>query len=300
MVYRLEPVDLGTLRHQVMKTVWQEIVDRNISLAEVTEELIDELVERAIEQASKELKEELLLKEARNVFILRQVSEELKSAVANQVYQLKFGRFSPRGFEYGFDVNVSGITLTGRIDRIDVSNDGSWAMVIDYKSGNSKFGIEDFEAGISLQLPGYLWVLSKLDDFQKYRPGGALMVGLREDFHSSGFLNEQALDYFISQEGFEGAGPYGIKIKRGGELYKNSKGFVWSDDEVQRVLQSVAEKIDWAGKKISEGAIEIRPYFDGSASVCKYCSYNSVCRFNREINGYRRVLGEGQTTAIEN
>ncbi len=49
-----------------------------------------------------------------------------------------------------------GILLRGRIDRIDVSDDGRRARIIDYKTGKPRGKEDDLQGGTALQLPLYL------------------------------------------------------------------------------------------------------------------------------------------------
>lgn len=53
--------------------------------------------------------------------------------------------------------------LQGRMDRVDISSDGSRLRVVDYKSGSST-GVSknSVKAGTKLQLPFYLWALQNL------------------------------------------------------------------------------------------------------------------------------------------
>jgi ATP-dependent helicase/DNAse subunit B len=48
------------------------------------------------------------------------------------------------------------ILLRGRIDRIDLSDDGRRARIIDYKTGKPQAKEDDFQGGTALQLPLYL------------------------------------------------------------------------------------------------------------------------------------------------
>lgn len=66
----------------------------------------------------------------------------------------------PHSFEQRLPpVMVEGVTLTGRVDRIDLSPDGSRAWVIDYKTGSAASYKKDSEdplaGGTHLQLPVY-------------------------------------------------------------------------------------------------------------------------------------------------
>ncbi len=286
IIYRLEPVDLGILRHQVLREFWQKVVDKNIPLSELTEQFVSDVVEQAVKQASAELKKEHLLEEARNVFLIGQITEELKAAITSQIENLKPGRFMPILFEYSFDVLLDDASLTGRIDRIDVCEDEKWILVIDYKSKANKFYLEDAFAGISLQLPGYLWALKQLDDFSKYSPAGAFIISLSGDFKAGGFANEQAIECFITGQ-MSNSSCYNIKLKKDGSLTSNSQKFVFEDELIRNLLNQTADMINTAIKEIYRGNISIYPYYNGKYSVCSNCGYMTICRFARGINRYR-------------
>ncbi len=296
VIYKLEPADLGILRHQVMKDFWETIVRKNISFSEITEQLISDLVEQSVDKASQELKNELLLKEARNVFIVGQVTEELKSAIASQIEDLMPGQFKPTVFEYSFDIDIGQINLIGRIDRIDVctngNTNGNWILVIDYKSRTSKFNLDDFFAGISLQLTGYLWASLRIDKTKTYYPAGALIISLSKDFKTTGFLNEEAIKYLVSEE--TGNGAYNLKLKKEGGLFENSKQFVFPDMLITHMLELTEYSICKAVQDMLSGKIDINPYYNGEISVCPYCSYRTVCRFARGINRYRIIDRKAQ------
>lgn len=83
---------------------------------------------------------------------------------------LRDGQWTPLDFEVPFgdgkgknDVAFDAFRLQGRMDRVDVSKDGSRLRVVDYKSGNST-GVakNSVKAGTKLQLPFYLWALQNL------------------------------------------------------------------------------------------------------------------------------------------
>ena len=70
----------------------------------------------------------------------------------------------PFGDEKGKnDVVFDAFRLQGRMDRVDISKDGSRLRVVDYKSGSST-GVakNSVKAGAKLQLPFYLWALKGL------------------------------------------------------------------------------------------------------------------------------------------
>jgi ATP-dependent helicase/nuclease subunit B len=136
------------------------------------------------------------------------VEEECESAspLVPRRFEVSFGseRAAPelqRGLELG-----SGLTLSGKIDRIDVDPFGARGVVQDYKSGKSAYSARQIESELRLQIPLYMLVLRDLVGLEPlgglYRPlAGArkprgLVRGSEEEilpgYVSHDYLDEEA------------------------------------------------------------------------------------------------------------
>ena len=104
------------------------------------------------------------------------VEEECESelALVPRRFEVSFGseRAAPelqRGLELG-----PGLTLSGKIDRIDVDPFGARGIVQDYKSGKSAHSARQIESELRLQIPLYMLVLRDLVGLEPlgglYRP----------------------------------------------------------------------------------------------------------------------------------
>jgi ATP-dependent helicase/DNAse subunit B len=104
------------------------------------------------------------------------VEEECESAspLVPRRFEVSFGsdRAAPelqRGLELG-----PGLTLSGKIDRIDVDPFGARGVVQDYKSGKSAHSARQIESELRLQIPLYMLVLRDLVGLEPlgglYRP----------------------------------------------------------------------------------------------------------------------------------
>jgi ATP-dependent helicase/DNAse subunit B len=104
------------------------------------------------------------------------VEEECESAspLVPRRFEVSFGseRAAPelqRGLELG-----EGLTLSGKIDRIDVDPFGARGVVQDYKSGKSAYSARQIESELRLQIPLYMLVLRDLVGLEPlgglYRP----------------------------------------------------------------------------------------------------------------------------------
>lgn len=144
------------------------------------------------------------------------------------------------------ETEVGGVTLRGRVDRIDRSPDGSQAWVIDYKTGSlrdefSKITKDDpLAGGTKLQLPAYL---------------GAV----------AGVPHAEALYWFITRRGDYSIVPYNPSPE--------------NDERFRRTLEAIV-----AG--IRSGAFPAIPSdeneFYGSFQNCGFCDFDRICSRRRD------------------
>jgi ATP-dependent helicase/nuclease subunit B len=116
-------------------------------------------------------------------------------------FEVSFGsERSPQELQRGID--LGGITLSGKIDRIDVDPFSARGIVIDYKSGKAAHSAAEIEKELRLQIPLYMLVLRDLVGIEPlgglYRPlaGARKMRGLlREDAREDGLPGLADNDY---------------------------------------------------------------------------------------------------------
>src|SRR5436305_8389336 len=104
------------------------------------------------------------------------VEEECDSSspLVPRRFEVSFGseRAAPE-LQRGLDLG-SGLTLSGKIDRIDVDPFGARGIVQDYKSGKHAHSAREIDAELRLQIPLYMLVLRDLVGLEPlgglYRP----------------------------------------------------------------------------------------------------------------------------------
>ena len=89
-------------------------------------------------------------------------------------FEVAFGsERAPQELQRGLDLG-DGITLSGKIDRIDVDPFGARGIVQDYKSGKHAHSAQEIESELRLQIPLYMLVLRDLVGLEPlggvYRP----------------------------------------------------------------------------------------------------------------------------------
>ncbi len=293
--YKLEPIDLGQFRHQVLALAWQEIVREKNSWRQTEDARVGQIIEKAIHDAAVKLKNQVIFSNARNRYILERTRRELTLAVIEQLRMVRPGRFTPSHFEKEFilpmNIDSGGFELVGRIDRTDLARpDGEiWVMIIDYKSGSARLKLKDFMAGVQLQLPGYLFVSTMKNEI----PAGALFLPLAPQkvkadgsmFPAGGLMSQETLLHLIGQE--DENYPYGIKRKKDGTVSETGPVTVVSDEVLAGILHTTRNLVTDALKAIDKGLTLINPYIDQHTSVCPLCELRGVCRFDPYLNHYR-------------
>lgn len=105
--------------------------------------------------------------------------DSLTKALRNSLNQLKKwnaqSHFSIGGTEYDFRIQLyadqnDSFTLRGKIDRLDISPDGTHVAVYDYKTGRPKADLSDIVNGVSLQLMTYLLALCDRNEERIFFP----------------------------------------------------------------------------------------------------------------------------------
>jgi ATP-dependent helicase/DNAse subunit B len=103
-------------------------------------------------------------------------------------FEVSFGNErSPQELQRGLD--LGGVTLSGKIDRIDVDPFSARGMVVDYKSGKGAHSAAEIEKELRLQIPLYMLVLRDLVGIE---PLGGVYRPLAGDGKARGLLRAEA------------------------------------------------------------------------------------------------------------
>jgi ATP-dependent helicase/nuclease subunit B len=136
----------------------------------------------------------------RDLEALVRAEAESRSPLEPRRFEVAFGteRAAPE-LQRGLD--LGGVTLSGKIDRIDVDPFSARGLVIDYKSGKGAYSAQQIEQELRLQIPLYMLVLRDLVGIEPlggaYRAlGGARrMRGMvRAGEGLEGFVRDDELD----------------------------------------------------------------------------------------------------------
>ena len=170
-------------------------------------------------------------------------------ALERQLREL-FGAVRPTDFEKSFDLHVDGITLRGKIDRIDsIGNEAR--LILDYKTGSVDFSPNHIVDGSHFQALIYLLAAEQLFD----KPcAGLLFYDLKKGELRRGLVVETNLIDDAKK-----------KITRGHSL---------PADKMADLRGKGIERLKELAASIQTGDFTPRP----SAAACGPCSYAALCR----------------------
>jgi ATP-dependent helicase/DNAse subunit B len=168
-------------------------------------------------------------------------------------FEVSFGNErSPQELQRGLD--LGGVTLSGKIDRIDVDPFSARGMVVDYKSGKGAYSAVEIEKELRLQIPLYMLVLRDLVGIE---PLGGVYRPLAGDGKARGLLRAEA-----KEEGLP--------------------GFVRNDylDEEQfwRLVEGARETARGLAERIRAGDVRHDPRGDECPA---WCDLWAMCRVRR-------------------
>ncbi len=324
--YELYGPDIGRFFHNSIEQFSKEMVSEEIDWKDLTKEQNDYLIEKVIDEMVPEFEHGVMLSTHRYKYLVNRLKRISKKAIWTLTEHIKKGEFVPLGHEiiFGFGGELppiiieldSGdkIYLEGRIDRVDILNDGNgnYIKIIDYKSGNNDFSLSDVYYGFQIQLLVYLDAIlsneAKRQDVDVY-PGGIFYFKIDDPMikttQKAVEKVEKEINKKLKMKGLvlkdvniikkmdEEVGTYSDIIPAGitkaNEVTKSSSAL--DKEDFKALLNHVRSLIKEIGEEILKGNIKIEPFKKGQSTSCKYCEYISICQFDSSFyeNRYRYI-----------
>ena len=284
---------IGSICHEVLQDMY---TDRNFDF-EVSWKKAYEAEESRLTD------EERLFADESEDFFVEKIKEELKQDLEIIKKQKESTLLDKQLCEENFSIEVDkNIRFTGKIDKVmyKESDDSIVANVVDYKTGSSSdIDRSIMEYGLSLQLPSYMYLLSKQNPFidkeilfgglylqhivnnsNKYDKDRTLEQQKMESMKLDGFSTDDLDRLEVTdpdlEDGLSSSLYKGLKKNSKGGLFARSK--TMSDEEIKEKIELVDEKIKTAGHEIMKGNFKINPkQINGENVSCKYCPYGDIC-----------------------
>ncbi len=339
--------ELGTLLHGVLREFGEELKKQNRRWSDVSESEQRQMCHEILHRLAPKLGNNIIFQHKQLEARLRRIENTAAFALQRLCAFDAVSQLHPEYFEEGFgtlakDENQRALSmvyslsssdrlsLNGQIDRIDMTEDGRYFMVVDYKTGNAAINIMDVYYGVKLQLLTYLLVTQQFISAQQGQP--TLPVGMlyyflkrpRVALNSHGESQKdiisalekkllmpgwvvadpelvQLIDSTLSQPG-SSSHFIQVGLKKDGGLKANA-ALLRQPRELELLLEYVEGLLQRTGRDILAGRIAPTPYRNREKRItCEYCSYRAICGFDIQLEGfgYRRVLQQGDKEFMAN
>ena len=324
-IYEFGNPDFGSFVHEVLDKFSKKVKEENLSWSDIDEkwciENIDNLVEGLIDDES------ILKSSSRYEYMSNRMKKLITKSVTVISEHFKRGSFNVLDSEIVFGEGKhkpikltlkdgEEINLRGRIDRVDVleHKDELYIRIVDYKSGNKRFSLEEVYYGLQLQLLIYLDAILQNEEIlvnKNVIPGAILYFRVDDPVVSTeGKISKDEIKKAILKN-----------LKMNGLLLNNAEVIIEMDKEISGYSliipayvgkngvsennSSVATKeqfnilreyvretiVELCGSML-DGNIQIHPVKNNNNSCCDYCDFKSICQFDSTIknNKYNMIL----------
>ena len=184
------------------------------------------------------------------------------------------------------------VQVIGQIDRVDAldTGDQTYLRVLDYKTGDKDFNLQDVYCGLDCQMLLYLFALERGSEgrFTSPQAAGVLYLmadpaptaGSREEaqkpktYHTDGLiLDDEAV---LSAMDSRATGLYvPFRFKKDGSPYASKK--LADVHKLERIRDHVDQLVVEMAEKLYQGRIEAEPLCKPTRSPCQWCDFRSVC-----------------------
>lgn len=271
--------DDGTFLHYIFEHYLTAALndDGTLSLPpeEDTERIADQIIERYLAEVCPIPPEQMDKRMLHLYARLRKLALLMLGSIRAEICM---GGFIPYCFEQGIGTddadalpavrltlsNGSTVSLTGKIDRVDLfrTDDKIYVRVVDYKTGNHTFSLDDVRSGLDIQLVLYLYAYRAANPLMTAASAHYMAIsaekGQKQVVHRGFYLNESEV---IAALNGDTAGAYTKRMK--GQTAEQI-------DELQEQMKTVVAEI---GERILAGEARKTP----SADACMYCPVRNNC-----------------------
>jgi ATP-dependent helicase/nuclease subunit B len=228
----------GKTIHRIMELLWQHLQNQN-NLLSTPQEKLEQLIEQTIQQANNESKKDYI--EERSTLLQEIEYTRLKRLVLGCLeWEKQRPSFAVAGLEQSYSINLSGLDIKVRVDRLDKVADKTW--VIDYKS----------------TLPTH----KPWNEDRPQEPQLLLYALLDEDINTLLFMQVKTGNIFCQGLSEEQSDIKGISTLKKDETWPAIRDY-W-----QHQLTTLTQEI-------FNGHCLPQPV---NSTVCSYCEFKNLCR----------------------
>lgn len=295
--------EVGTFVHYVLENIIKN--DYDFLNEENTLQLIEKYASNYLEDNNKLVNNVTL-------YTIKELSKNVSIILKNIINEQKISKFKPKYFEFKIGnlekikpINIKldngDLSIIGTVDRIDVFDDeeNHYYRVIDYKTGNKKFRLDDVLAGLNLQMLLYVFSIKEngINHGKKLIPAGFFYYPslLKETCVSRNLTKEELNLSVINRLKMNGMLNYDKVIydALGGDLFstyadifqrgKLSEEKIYNVESLELLFDNVKKTLKTIGNDILDGKVLVNPK-NKDTDVCEYCKFKSICKFDQEID----------------
>jgi len=273
----IEPIEMGRILHSILFEFYVEMRKKKIQLMncsnnefEIAKRTIIQIAEKKLEKSF--FKSPITFHDREKIIGINGIFEnsilyrfllfERNNSEPNYIpkyFEVGFGKLNDEKSDESLSTSepllIDGIKLRGKIDRIEINDEEKKFNVVDYKLNGKKPSGPEIKAGVSLQLPLYLYATADLLEKkygEKFSPNEMFIYSLK-------YKNDE----------------FGKKLINP-KIYKNV------DEVISDTLSHIKNYVD----AISNGEFTLSPHDKRKSIVCKNCSFNLACRIDevKELN----------------
>lgn len=312
--YLFDSREVGTFVHYLLENVIKNDIDN------IKEENTYEIIKK---YSLSYLKDNGKIMDNKTKYLIEELSKSTSNVINMIVSEQEKSRFKPTFFELKIDDNstvtplsvklLNGtLNINGIVDRVDTYQDDEnfYYRIIDYKTGEKKFRLDEVLMGLNLQMLIYLLAIKNSHSFtdKKMIPSALLYYPalLKESKSSRGLtLEEKEKSVYdrLKMNGIINSSSdvldlFGEDLKCYTDSFVRDKlSFekVFSMEDINNVFEYMINTIKTIGNNILDGKISVSPVEDG----CKYCKFSSICKFDKKIDKTRKIKSYKNTEVYQ-
>ncbi len=312
--YLFDSREVGTFVHYLLENVIKNDIDN------IKEENTYEIIKK---YSLSYLKDNGKIMDNKTKYLIEELSKSTSNVINMIISEQEKSRFKPTFFELKIDDNstvtplsvklLNGtLNINGIVDRVDTYQDDEnfYYRIIDYKTGEKKFRLDEVLMGLNLQMLIYLLAIKNSHSFtdKKLIPSALLYYPalLKESKSSRGLtLEEKEKSVYdrLKMNGIINSSSdvldlFGEDLKCYTDSFVRDKlSFekVFSMDDINNVFEYMINTIKTIGNNILDGKISVSPVEDG----CKYCKFSSICKFDKKIDKTRKIKSYKNTEVYQ-
>ncbi|MBQ6234664.1 MAG: PD-(D/E)XK nuclease family protein [Clostridia bacterium] len=292
--------NVGTFLHDALDQFVKTAQKEGRDLRTMTNDEADGILGRILEPLRREHNDGIFERNARLREALFVRERMIRWCVYSVLRQIREGSFTIAATEAGFGKNGdlspvslvlsdgTRIPISGKIDRIDRTSDGTMFRIVDYKTGrNHTFDPSKFSSGETIQLPLYLEVAKSLGGEavgMYYMPLSADPPESQDETPMnplSGVTanDEQAIfasDAHLTQKS--------ALIKKLAVKKDGYSGDLVTREQLESLKNMAIKTATTNAERILSGEANVYP----TADACTWCPFGAVCRFDPQLGCKRR------------